>query len=103
MITFNIKKFIALIGTENRLMQLFYDKAEAEGLEPNFDIYHILEGKETPSEKEIEIMKGIFEFNIIGTAYEKDYQTADIDFPAKIAKRNEERRSGTKNNKHLNN
>lgn len=100
---FDLKKFIALLGVENRLMQLFYDKAEAAGLDPRFDIYHVLAGDEMPSEKEIEIMKSIFEFNIKGTPYEKDYITADIDFLKKIAERNEQRRKQKGDNKHFNN
>lgn len=100
---FELKKFIALIGVENRLMQLFYDKAEAAGLHPNFDIYHILAGDEKPSEKEIEIMKAIYEFNILGTPYEKSYSTADIDFTTKIAERNEQRRKPNDDSRHFNN
>ena len=100
---FDLKKFVALIGVENRLMQLFYDKAEAVGLEPHFDIYHILAGDEKPSDQEIEIMKGIFEFNIKGTFYEKAYETADIDFTRKIAEKNQQGLNSKDDNKHFNN
>lgn len=100
---FELKKFIALIGVENRLMQLFFDKAEAAGLNPNFDIYHVLAGDEKPSEKEIEIMKAIYEFNIVGTPYEKPYLTADIDFTKKIAEKNEQRRNLKDDNTKYNN
>lgn len=80
---FDLKKFIGLIGVENRLMQLFYDKAEAAGLSPTFDVYHVLAGDEKPSQKEIAIMEDIFVFHIKGSPYEKQYETADIDFPEK--------------------
>ena len=101
---FDLKKFVALIGVDNRLMQLFYDKAEAAGLEPCFDIYHILAGDEKPTEKEIQIMKEIYDFNIKGTPYEKPYQTADTDFEKKIAEKNRERMKNPKgDDKHFNN
>jgi len=103
MIKFDLKKFIGLIGVQNQLMQLYYDKAEAQGIDSCFDIYHILEGKETPSPKEIEIMEAMFKFNIIGTPYEKDYMTADTDFPVKIAERNKVRMSYNQDHRHLNN
>ena len=101
--TFDFKKFVALIGLENRLMQLFYDKAEAAGLEPHFDVYHVLAGDETPSDREIEIMKEIFEFNVKGTDLEKEYDSADIDFAAKIGNKNRDRMKGNGDNKHINN
>lgn len=100
---FDLKKFISLIAIENRLMQLFYDKAESVGLEPNFDIYHVIAGDEKPSEAEIEIMKSIFEFNVKGTPLEQDYLTADIDFPRKLAEKNERIASLKRNNPHFNN
>lgn len=100
---FELKKFIALIGVENRLMQLFYDKAESVGLNPTFDIYHVLAGDEVPTDKEIEIMKKIYEFNIKGTSYEKDYLTADVDFSKKIAEKNKRRADPKGDNKHFNN
>ena len=103
MVKFELKKFIGLIGVNNSLMQLFYDKAESAGLEPHFDIYHILAGQEKPSEQEIDIMKSIFEFNIRGTSYEKDYLTADVDFQSKIAERNKARMSHRQDNRHFNN
>jgi len=95
---FDLKKFIALIAVENRLMQLFYDKAEASGLHPTFDVYHVMAGDEKPSKEELQIMKGIFEFNVKGTEYEAKYLTADVDFPDKIAERNRERRLSKRNN-----
>ena len=88
---FDLKKFIALIGIEDSLMQMFYDKAEAVGLNPRFDIYHILEGKEKPSTDEIEIMKKMYQDDIKGTDYEKSYQTADTDFWEKLSERNKKR------------
>lgn len=100
---FDLKKFIGLIGVENRLMQLFFDKAEAAGLNPTFDVYHVLAGDEKPSDKEIEIMKDIFAFHIKGSPYEKQYETADVDFPAKITQRNKERANLKRDNKHFNN
>lgn len=100
---FDLKKFIALIGVENRLMQLFFDKAEAAGLNPTFDIYHVLAGDETPKEEEIAIMKDIFAFHIKGSPYHKQYETADIDFADKIAQRNKDRSSKNPDNKHFNN
>jgi hypothetical protein len=100
---FDLKKFIGLIGVENRLMQLFYDKAEAAGLNPTFDVYHVLAGDERPSEKEIAIMEDIFMFHIKGSPYQKLYETADVDFHEKIATRNAERSQLRRDNKHLNN
>lgn len=93
MLKFELKKFIGLIGVNNRLMQLFYDKAEEAGLQPTFDVYHILSGNEVPTTAEIEIMKQIFEFNVKGTVLEKDYDTADTDFASKIHELNKKRRS----------
>lgn len=89
---FDLKKFIALIGIEDNLMSSFYDKAEAQGLNPNFDIYHILAGQEKPSEKEIEIMKKMYFEQIMGSVYEKPYITADIDFEKRLAEKNKKRR-----------
>lgn len=103
MILFELKKFIGLIGVNNRLMQLFYDKAEVAGLEPNFDVYHVLAGQETPSADEITVMKQIFEFNIKGTDLEKGYNTADTDFPDKIAAKNRDRMKNKGDNNHFNN
>lgn len=100
---FELKKFIALIGLENRLMQLFYDKAEAAGLNPTFDVYQVLAGNETPSEEEIAIMKQIYEFNIRGTFYEEQYSRADIDFREKTAERNRKRSNDQNDNTFLNN
>jgi hypothetical protein len=81
---FDLKKFVALIGIEDELMQLFFDKAEAAGLEPRFDKFHVLAGDEKPSPEEIEIMKKLFETHVIGTRYEELYSTADIDFKGKM-------------------
>lgn len=89
---FELKKFIALIGIEDSLMSLFYDKAEAQGLNPNFDIYHILAGEETPTKDEIEIMKKMYLENVVGTEYEKSYSTADTDFEIRLAEKNSRRR-----------
>jgi len=88
---FDLKKFIALIGIEDNLMELFYTMAEAEGLEPNFDIYHILAGQEKPSQKEIVIMNKIFEKFIKGTVYEKSYNTANLDFAERLSEKNKRR------------
>jgi hypothetical protein len=85
---FDLKKFVAFIGVENIFMQHFYDLAEAEGLEPRFDIFHVVAGDETPSMAEIKIMEIIYESAIKGTSLERNYQTADIDFHNKIAERN---------------
>lgn len=100
---FDLKKFVGLIGVNNILMQLFYDKAEAAGLEPHFDIYHVLAGDEKPSEAEIDIMRSIYDFNVKGTDLEKDYQTADVDFEKKIAEKNKNRSGTNSNNKYFNN
>lgn len=100
---FDLKKFIALIANENRLMQLFYDKAEAAGLDPKFDIYHVLAGDEKPTEKEMEVMKSIFEFNIKGTQYEKLYINADSEFQRRTKEKNSSRSNLKNNNRHLNN
>ncbi len=85
---FDLKKFIAFIGTENKFMQIFYDKAEAEGLDPRFDIFHVIAGNETPSDGEIKIMKAIYESDIKGTDFEKIYDTAVRDFEKRIKERN---------------
>ena len=94
---FYLKKFIALIGIEDNLMQRFYDKAEAEGLNPTFDIYHILKDEEKPSVAEIEIMKKMYQEEIVGTEYEKQYATADKDFGDKLSAKNK-KRSGLNSN-----
>lgn len=88
---FDLKKFISLIGIEDELMQLFFDKAEAEGLEPRFDVYHVRAGDETPSEREIEIMKEIYAKNVVGTHYEAQYKNADVEFPERLAEKNRKR------------
>jgi hypothetical protein len=74
---FDLKKFVALIGIEDNLMELFFTMAELKGLEPSFDIYHILAVQEKPSEQEIAIMKLIYEKYVQGTVYEKSYSTAE--------------------------
>jgi hypothetical protein len=90
---FDLKKFIAFAGIEDSFMQQFYDVAESEGLNPTFDIYHILAGDEKPSEKEIKIMEGIYATEIKGTAFESAYNIADIDFQKNLTEKNR-RRSG---------
>ena len=84
-------------------MQLFFDKAEEAGLEPHFDIYHVMTGEEKPTPEEIAIMKQIFDFNIAGTELEVIYLTADIDFHKNISKKNQERLRPKGDNTHLNN
>lgn len=88
---FELKKFIALIGIEDGLMDLFYTMVEEKGLNPRFDIYHVLAGEETPTESELIIMNQIFEKFIKGTVYEQQYNTADADFSEKIAEKNRNR------------
>lgn len=88
---FELKKFIAVIGIEDSLMGLFFDKAEAQGLNPTFDIYHVLSGEETPSKAELEIMESIYTENIVGTEYESLYSTADKDFETRLAEKNRKR------------
>jgi hypothetical protein len=93
---FDLKKFIALIGTDEVLMELFYLHADAIGIEPNFDIYHVLEGKEIPNDTELEIMKKMYHENILGTKYEIEYYTADVDFTERLAEKNKRRRENLK-------
>jgi hypothetical protein len=88
---FNLKKFIAFIGIEDSFMQEFYDKAEGEGRQPKFDIYHILDGYETPNFEDIRIMEEIYNTKIKGTGYEQVYETADKDFWKRLKEKNEKR------------
>jgi hypothetical protein len=85
---FDLKKFVAFMGVEDKFMQKFYDHAEQKNLNPHFDTFHVVAGEETPSAAEIEIMKRIYESDIKGSTFEKDYETADRDFRKKIAERN---------------
>ena len=89
---FDLKKFIALIGIEDNLMSLFFDKADAKGLNPTFDIYHILNGDEKPTKAEVEIMEKMYLENIVGTPYEKNYANADKEFTIRLAEKNKRRR-----------
>lgn len=88
---FNLRKFIAFIGIEDMFMQEFYDLAKHEGREPNFDIYHILAGDETPQAEDIRIMEELYSSKIKATAYERDYETADHDFWNRLKEKNRNR------------
>lgn len=93
---FDLKKFISLIGTDEVLMELFYVHADEEGLEPNFDIYHVLEGTEIPTDEEVVVMKKMYSKFIVGTDFEKQYNTAETDFQERIALKNKRRSDNLK-------
>ena len=89
---FDLKNFVAFAGIEDKFMLEFFKQAEAKGLNPRFDKYHVLEGTESPSIPEIEIMKNIYETLIVGSKFESSYETAFIDFPEKLKEKNRQRR-----------
>jgi hypothetical protein len=83
---FDIKKFTAFIAFNDDLRNLYYDKAESMGINSTWDVYHIQDGTELPSPREIEIMKDIFESKIqIDNALRIEYNTADSDFRRKVS------------------
>ena len=88
---FDLKKFIALIGTDEVLMELFYLHADEAGLEPRFDVYHILEGKEKPTVEELKVMEAMYNKHIKGTSFEAVYETAVENFAVRIAEKNKRR------------
>lgn len=94
---FDLKKFIALIGTDEILMELYHMYADEVGLIPRFDVYHILEGKELPTEPELSLMKKMYEKNINGTKYQLEYENAVENFPVRIAEKNKRRIEALKN------
>jgi hypothetical protein len=48
---FDVKKFTAFIAFNDELRNLYYDKAESQGIDSTWDVYHIQEGTELPSKK----------------------------------------------------
>lgn len=88
---FDVKKFAALIGTDDVLMELYHMYADEIGITPRFDIYHIIEGKELPTEQEMAVMKKMYEKNIIGTNFETEYENSVENFPSRIAEKNKRR------------
>jgi len=62
---FTIKKFTAFINFNNELRELYYDIAESQGINSTWDVYHIQEGTEMPNEKEVKIMKEIYNTKIL--------------------------------------
>ena len=89
---FDLKNFVAFAGIEDKFMLEFFKQAEAKGLNPRFDKYHVLEGKETPTPQEIEVMRSVYETLIVGSQFQASYETAFTDFPEKLKEKNRKRR-----------
>ena len=91
---FDVKKFTALIAFDDNLRNLYYDKAESQGIDSSWDVYAIQEGKEKPNAEELKIMKDIFNSEIKTDAeLLKVYSTADVDFRKNVEKKNSQRRN----------
>jgi hypothetical protein len=88
---FDLIKFISLAGIEDAIMHIFFDKAEAAGLSPTFDIYHVRAGDERPTQQEIEIMKEVFEKYVLNSKYEPLYKNADQEFEVRLSEKNKRR------------
>jgi hypothetical protein len=85
-IMFDVKKFTAFIAFNDNLRNLYYDMAESQGIQSSWDVYHIQEGKEIPSNPEIEIMKSIFnDYILIDSELLKEYKISDANFRQKVA------------------
>ena len=91
---FDVKKFTAFIVFDDDLRNLYYDKAESQGIDSDWDVYAIQEGKEKPNAEELKIMKDIFNSEIKTDAeLLKVYSTADVDFRKNVEKKNSQRRN----------
>lgn len=85
---FDVKKFTAFIAFNDEFRNLYYDIAESNGINSNWDVYQIQESKELPKESEIKIMEDIYEKRIRDNRdLEHEYNLSDIEFRAKIAKK----------------
>lgn len=84
---FDVKKFTAFIAFNDELRNLYYDMTEAKGIYSTWDVYHIQEGTELPTNDEIEVMREIFENRILGTKHMAKYEAAARDFRKNVKKR----------------
>jgi hypothetical protein len=85
---FDLKKFVALVGIEDEIMQRLLEKAKSVGVSLHLDVPKTLAGDQKHTKEEIEIMKEVFEAHVVATKYEDVYETADVDFERKISERN---------------
>lgn len=85
---FDVKKFTAFIVFNDELRNLYYDEVESKGIVSNWDVYHIQEGTELPSPKELIIMNDIFDSHIKSNeAVLKAYTRADLDFRDNVSRK----------------
>lgn len=85
---FEVKRFVALIAFHEKTRNAFFNKVEVQGIDSQWDVYHVLADEESVPLKEIEIMEQVYKDMIFGNAeIELLYNSAIEDFRKNIRKK----------------
>ena len=92
---FDVKKFVAYLAFHDPIRELFFDMAEARGINSRWDMYHVLANEERVPPAEVEIMSEIYESRIKGNLAEEElYNKAIEDFQMNLRKKITDRLKG---------
>lgn len=69
---FDVKKFVAFMAFNDKIRNRFFDIVELKGIDSRWDTFHVLADEENISDKEVLIMRELYEYEIQGNSKIED-------------------------------